>query len=149
MTATTESSTTRERSIIYIVSVILLVVMVIIGLVTFASARESQRAAELADELIAALEDEGARVPSQDTIVGVFGDDGGAVCAADPGDGLVAATLFAQLTNGAAGPGTRPVIADSRVVQGSRLVIEIYCPDKLDDFEQAVADLDLSDEVAG
>jgi Tfp pilus assembly protein PilX len=149
MTSTMETSTRRERSVIYIVSIVLLVVMLIIGLVTFASARESQRAAELADELTAALEAEGARVPSQDAIIGVFGDDGGAVCAADPGDGLVAATLFAQLTNGAAGPGMRPVIADSRVVQGSRLVIETYCPDKLADFEQAVADLDLNDEVAG
>jgi Tfp pilus assembly protein PilX len=149
MTTTFQPSTRRQRLIIYITAVVLLVVMLIIGLVTFASARESQRASELADELIAALEEEGATVPSRDTIIRVFGDDGGAVCAADPGDGLIAATLFAQLTNGAAGPGTRPVIADSRVVQGSRLVIETYCPDKLENFQQSVEDLELSDEVAG
>ena len=50
----------------------------------------------------------------------VLGDDGGATCA-DPNEALSRATLLAQLTNGAAGPGIRPVIADSRVVKGQLL----------------------------
>ena len=39
------------------------------------------------------------------------------------------------------GPGARPVIADSRVVQGQLLIIKIYCPDKLADFQEYVDDL--------
>ena len=149
MTTTVEPSTGRQRSIMYITSIVLLVALMVGGLFAFRSARESQRAAEKADELIAALEDQGARVPSRDAIIGVFGDDGGAICAADPGTGLVKAILFSELTNGAAGPGMRPVIADSRVVRGSLLVIQTYCPDKLGDIQQIVDDLDLDDEVAG
>ena len=48
---------------------------------------------------------------------------------------LSRATLLAQLTNGASGPGIRPVIADSRVVQGELLVIKVYCPDELEEFQ--------------
>ena len=76
----------------------------------------------------------------------VLGDDGGATCA-DPNDALSRAVLFTQLANGAAGPGARPVIADSRVVQGQLLIIQIYCPDELEDFQEFVDDLK-TDDVA-
>ena len=49
--------------------------------------------------------------------------------------------LFSQLTNGAAGPGTRPVIADSRIVMGQLLIIKIYCPDELPSFQKFVDNL--------
>ena len=76
----------------------------------------------------------------------MLGDDGGATCA-DPNDALSRAILLSQLTNGATGPGMRPVIADSRVVQGQLLIIEIYCPDELEDFKAYVDDLK-TDDVA-
>jgi hypothetical protein len=60
-------------------------------------------------------------------VVRVLGDDGGAICD-DPNSALKKAILYGQLTNGAAGPGIRPVIADNRVVQGELAVIKIYCP---------------------
>ena len=74
----------------------------------------------------------------------VLGDDGGATCA-DPNDALTRAILLSQLANGAAGPGARPVIADSRVVQGQLLIIQVYCPDELEDFKQFVEDLKTDD----
>ena len=77
----------------------------------------------------------------------VLGDDGGPTCD-DPNDALRRAILLAQLANGATGPGSRPVIADSRVFQGQVLIIEIYCPDELDDFQAFVDDLK-TDDVAG
>ena len=40
------------------------------------------------------------------------------------------------------------MIADSRVFQGQLLIIEIYCPDELDDFRAFVEDLE-TDDVAG
>ena len=143
-----ETQSSRERSWIYLVSCLVLVVLVVVALVAFRSARETQRAQEKADELIAALEDAGARTPDRDQIVRVLGDDGGAACA-NPNAALTRAALLSQLANGATGPGARPVIADSRAVKGQLLIIEVYCPDELDDFREFVDDLKTDDGASG
>ncbi|WP_199834590.1 MULTISPECIES: hypothetical protein [unclassified Streptomyces] len=44
-------------------------------------------------------------------------------------------------SNGATGPGQRPVISDDRAVEAERIVLKVYCPDKLDEFEEELADL--------
>src|SRR5690349_22330176 len=125
----------------------LLAVFVVIGLFTFSSASSSRKANDKADQLITALQDQGAqRVPSKDQIVRVLGDDGGALCD-DPGAALRKATLYSMMANGAAGPGMRPVIADTRVVQGQLAVIQVYCPDELEDFKSYVSDLKYDDVV--
>jgi Tfp pilus assembly protein FimT len=147
MSTATESQTRRERTWIYYTSLIILGLMVVAALIAFRGARETREAQDKADQLIAALEEAGARTPSRDQIVRVLGDDGGATCA-NPNDALSRAVLLSQLTNGASGPGARPVIADSRVVQGQLLIIEIYCPDELEEFQQFVDDL-ATDGVAG
>jgi hypothetical protein len=99
----------------------------------YRSAQSSQQAEDKANQLIAALQKAGVRVvPSQEQIVRVLGDDGGAICK-DPGSTLRKALLFSQLTNGAGGPGIRPVVVDSRIFKGELLVIQIYCPDELAD----------------
>lgn len=134
----------ERRTWIYWAALGLLVVMAVIALLTFSAARSTATARDKADELIAALEAAGARAPSQDQVVRVLGDDGGAICE-DPGDALRRATLHGMLTNGATGPGQRPVIADERTVLFQLLVVSIYCPDELEDFEDAVDDLDLED----
>jgi len=72
--------------------------------------------------------------------VRVLGTDGGATCE-NPNDALSRAVLFTQLANGAAGPGARPVIVDSKVFRGQLLVIQIYCPDELPQFQQPVESL--------
>ena len=142
-----ESQTKRERTWIYYTALAILVVMVVIALITFRGAKETREAQDKADELISALEDAGARTPEKDQVVRVLGDDGGATCT-NPNKALSRAILHSQLTNGATGPGMRPVIADSRVVKGQLLIIEIYCPDELDDFKAYVDDLK-TDDVAG
>ncbi|WP_406035555.1 hypothetical protein OG801_09915 [Nocardioides sp. NBC_00163] len=147
MSTPTETQSTRERSWIYITALVVLGVLVVAGLIAFSSARETRNAEEKADELIAALEDAGARTPDRDQIVRVLGEDGGATCE-NPNDALSRAILLSQLSNGATGPGARPVVADSRVFQGQKLIIEIYCPDELDDFNEFVDDLE-TDDVAG
>jgi hypothetical protein len=147
MTATVEETQTpRERSWIYVTVCVVLGLMVVGSLVVFRGARETVQAQDKAEELIAALEDAGARTPDRDQIVRVLGDDGGATCD-NPNDALSRAILLSQLTNGASGPGARPVIADSRVVQGQLLIIEIYCPDELEDFQEFADDLK-TDDVA-
>lgn len=147
MSAVVETQDKRERSWIYITAWILLGVMGIAALIAFSSARETAQAQDKADELIAAIEDAGATAPSKDQIVRVLGDDGGATCQ-DPNEALSRAALLAQLSNGASGPGARPVIADSRVFRGQLLIIEVYCPDELEDFQEFVDDLK-TDDVAG
>jgi Tfp pilus assembly protein FimT len=148
MSTAVETQSKRERNWIYITACIILGALVIAGLIAFSSARETRQAQEKADELIAALQDAGARTPDQDQIVRVLGEDGGATCA-DPNKALSRATLLAQLTNGATGPGVRPVIADSRAVQGQLLIIEIYCPEELQDFQAFVDDLKTDDVASG
>ena len=147
MSTATESQTRRERTWIYYTSLVILGLMVVAALITFRGAKETRQAQDKADQLIAALEEAGARTPSRDQIVRVLGDDGGATCA-NPNNALSRAVLLSQLMNGASGPGARPVIADSRVVQGQLLIIEIYCPDELEEFQQFVDDLE-TDSVAG
>jgi len=136
-----ESQSPRERSWIYITASVILVVLAVWAVLAFSSARETQRAQDKADQLTAALKDAGAvRTPDQDQIVRVLGDDGGATCS-DPNDALSRATLLSLLANGATGPGARPVIADSRALKGQLLIIQVYCPDELNDFQKFVNDL--------
>jgi Tfp pilus assembly protein FimT len=148
MTTPVENQSPRERSWIYFAACAILAVMVIWGIFAFSSARETRRAQDKADELIAALQDAGARTPDQDQVVRVLGDDGGATCA-NPNKALSRATLFSLLTNGATGPGARPVIADSRVVQGQLLIMQTYCPDELEEFQKFVDDLKTDDVASG
>ncbi len=135
-----ESSTKRERSVLYIVSMVLLVVFAVIGVLMFKSARDTQQALDKADQLIASINEAGGTAPSREQIARVLGEDGGAVCA-NPNEALSRAILFSQLANGASGPGSRPVITDSRLFQGELRIIQIYCPEELDEFQKFVDEL--------
>ena len=147
MTVTQKSSTNENRTV-YIVSGIVVVALMIIALLTFRSGKESEQAEQMANQLITALTAAGARAPSQEQVVRLLGDDGGAVCD-DPSGSLRKGILLGQLMNGAAGPGMRPVIADKRVVRGQLLVLQIYCPDELPRFQEFVDRLNLSDTATG
>ncbi|WP_286928719.1 MULTISPECIES: hypothetical protein [Aeromicrobium] len=148
MSTHTENQSSRERSWIYITACVLLAGAAIVAVLLFEDVRESNRAQDRADELITALEEAGVtQTPDRDRIVRVLGDDGGAVCD-DPNGALRRATFFSMLTNGAAGPGTRPVIADSRAVQGQLLIMEVYCPDELDEFREFAEDLKTDEHVS-
>jgi Tfp pilus assembly protein FimT len=147
MSTATETQSTRERGWIFITALVLLGVITLAGVLAFSQGRENARALTKADELIAALEDAGARAPDRDQVARVLGDDGGATCE-NPNEALSRSVLLSQLANGASGPGARPVIADSRVFRGQLLIIEIYCPDELADFQEFVDDLK-TDDVAG
>jgi Tfp pilus assembly protein FimT len=147
MSTPAETQTPRERSWIFITVLVLLGVITLGGVLAFEEGIDNAQAQNKANELVDALEASGARTPDPDQVARVLGDDGGATCE-DPNEALSRAVLLSQLTNGATGPGTRPVIADSRVVQGQLLILEIYCPDELDDFKAFVDDLK-TDDVAG
>ena len=146
MSTVNENQDHRERSWLYITCWVVLIALVVGGLIAFRSATETKNANDKADQLITELKAASARTPDKDQIVRVLGDDGGATCA-DPNDALSRSILLSQLTNGATGPGARPVIADSRVFKGQLLIIKIYCPDELKDFQQFVDGLK-TDDVA-
>ena len=67
----------------------------------------------------------------------------------DPSGSLRKGILLGQLMNGAAGPGMRPIISDSRVVKGQLLALKVYCPNKLPSFQEFVDNLNLGDNVKG
>ena len=143
-----ESSTKRSRSVVYIVAMVLLVVFAVVALLSFRSARETQQSLAKADQLIAEINAAGGTAPSREQIARVLGDDGGAVCA-NPNDALSRATFHSQLTNGATGPGNRPVIVNDRVAKGELAIIKIYCPDQLAEFQQFIDDLNTYNSGGG
>jgi Tfp pilus assembly protein FimT len=139
------SDTTSKRSlIIYLVAGAVLVVLGTVALVSFHETRETNRAQERAAQLSAELTAAGLRVPTTDQIVRVLGDDGGAVCA-NPQNALRRGVLYGMLTNGAGGPGQRPVLADNKVVQGQLMIMKVYCPQYVERFQEVIDDLKLTD----
>jgi hypothetical protein len=134
--------------IIYWVLAGIALVLVVIGLITWSGAKEDQEARDKAAELTSKLEAAGLRAPrDQDIIVRTLGTDGGAVCD-NPASALGRALAYDQLTNGAAQVGRRPIIADSRLIQGEALIIETYCPEELEEFRDKFDDLKTDDVIA-
>ena len=138
----------RTRRTTWLVFTVIFILLTALGLLFFRSTASTERAREKAGQLSAEFASAGLRVPSTDQIVNVLGDDGGATCD-DPNSALKRGALLGALTNGAAGPGQRPVIADNKAVQGQLLVIKVYCPKELDEFRQTVEDLKLDNVAKG
>lgn len=127
------------------VIIVVIVALAVVGLITYGFAQHNEQAQAKAQQLTEELRRQGIRVPaSQDTIVNALGTDGGPICA-DPGAALRKALFDQQLVNGAAFVGQRPVIGEVRLVDGAVTVLEVYCPDKVDAFRDAVADYRLDD----
>ena len=76
-----------------------------------------------------------------------LGTDGGAVC--ETPDTFAKAFLKLQLSNGAAGPGQRPVRVANQTLKGELLIIQTYCPKKLSEFQKFVNTLNFADVVRG
>ena len=135
-----------EHHWIWIGAGALLLVVTIIAVIVFNYPSDDEVASEKADELIAEFRVNDIYVPDKDVIVGMFGDDGGAVCDSADSD-LGFAGLNQQLANGAAQVGIRPVTVADNVLDGELLVIQIYCPEHEDDFLDYVEDLDFEDVI--
>jgi hypothetical protein len=144
MSTPEETQTDSERKLLYTVVGCVVIALVIVGLILFSSAKQSKEADAKADEFIAALVAAGAPAPPKDEVVRVFGTDGGATCD-DPNDALKRATLNSMLSNGAAGPGLRPVVFDRRYLAGQLLVLKVYCPDELPSMQKFVDGLQSGD----
>jgi uncharacterized membrane protein len=143
---TSTDTTKNTRRATYIVIGAVFLVLLIVALIAFNSNKETQAANQKADQLIATLDQAGLPTPSKDQVVRVLGDDGGTVCA-DPNLALKKAIMYGLATNGAAGPGLRPVIADNRLVQAGLAVVKTYCPDELSEFPQTADQFKTADLV--
>ncbi|WP_406090032.1 hypothetical protein [Kitasatospora purpeofusca] len=131
---------------IYLGAIVLLVGMLITGLLTYTQLHQTNEANRKAEQLSSALSAAGYPVPSQNQIVHTLGEDGGAVCE-DPANALKQAQWNYGMSNGAAGPGQRPVLSDREVVFAESIVLSVYCPDKLAAIKDKIADLKLDDTV--
>ncbi|OIJ64244.1 hypothetical protein [Streptomyces mangrovisoli] len=129
-----------EHRWLYIGAIVLLVALAVIGLIRYERVRTTNEAHNKANELSGELIAAGFPAPNTDNLVRALGDDGGLACS-DPTSALRSALWKINMSNGAAGPGIRPVIADKRVVEAGALVLKVYCPDKLHDLQDKIDDL--------
>jgi hypothetical protein len=136
----------RQRRIAYIALGIIFLLLAGGALLAYKTAETNAEAEQKADQFVNELAAHNLRTPTREQVIGVLGDDGGALCH-DPASGLSRGILYGQLTNGAGGPGARPVIVDNKVVQGQLIAIKVYCPEKLDDFTEVVNDLKYANVV--
>ncbi|RFC76930.1 hypothetical protein [Streptomyces sp. AcE210] len=131
---------------IYVCAILLLLALVVVGIIQYDSVKTTddahKKADRLADELVAA----GYSRPDTGGIVRTLGTDGGNVCD-DPGSALKSGLWKIHLSNGAGGPGQRPVISDRRAVEAEAIVLGVYCPGKLDKIQDKVDDLRTDDTV--
>ncbi|MFF8834157.1 hypothetical protein [Streptomyces sp. NPDC015130] len=135
-----------EHKWIYWGAIVILVGLLITGLVKYTAVKRNNETLSKANQLQQELTKAGYPSPDTDTIERLLGTDGGAVCE-DPGSALKTALWKIQQANGAAGPGMRPVITDTKAVEVERIVLQVYCPDEIDDFEDSLDDLDTDDTV--
>jgi hypothetical protein len=142
-----EPASSTDRDWIYWVIGAVVLVLVVIGLITYSGKKETQEAQDKAQQLTQKLEQAGLPVPEdQDIIIRSLGTDGGNVCD-NPASALGKATLVDQITNGADFVGRRPVIIDRDVLLGEALILETYCPDKLEDYREKIDELKTDDTL--
>ncbi|MFD9607945.1 hypothetical protein ACFWWS_01100 [Streptomyces sp. NPDC059083] len=135
-----------EHKVIYWGTIVILVALVVTGLVRYSAVRTNQKTESKAHQLQEALVRAGYPSPDTDTVERLLGTDGGQVCE-QPGNALKTALWKIQQSNGATGPGMRPVISDTKAVEAERIVLQVYCPDQLDEFDDQVDDLKTDDTV--
>ncbi|MBC7300046.1 MAG: hypothetical protein H5T78_03725 [Nocardia sp.] len=141
---TTGDAPERKRRWIYLTTGVLLVVFALTGLFTFTAIRDNTRATAKAEQLRGELVAAGLPAPDVSVIANALGDDGGSVCH-DPGSPMIKAKYQASITNGAAGPGQRPVIGPRDLTDAVALTIATYCPDRLPDYLSHLDTLKLDD----
>jgi hypothetical protein len=139
-------SDSAMRTTYWILGVVL-VILCIIGLLTYGAKEADAEAEQKAQELTQKFEAAGLTVPAdQDIFVRSFGTDGGNVCD-NPANALGRATLLDSLTNGASHVGRRAVIIDANILRGEALILETYCPDELQEFRDKLGDLKTDDTI--
>jgi hypothetical protein len=138
----------RTRRTTYVVLAVVFLLLAGVVLFAYGTSKSTSQAEQKADQFVAELAAAGLRTPSKEQVVQILGDDGGATCA-NPNSALKRGMLLGELTNGAAGPGIRPIIADNKVVQGQLLIIKVYCPIEAEEFAKFVENLRYGPVITG
>ncbi|MEU1207088.1 hypothetical protein [Nocardia sp. NPDC005825] len=135
------------RRMVYLAVGVSLAAIAVAGVIVFQQTRShDDDSMSKARELSSRLEAAGLAAPDPTTIADTLGKDGGLVCQ-DPSSPLIKARYRASISNGASGPGARPVIADDDVLKATALAITTYCPDELASYLKSVGDLKTGDTV--
>lgn len=145
MTTPTEQFEDELKPFYWVIGLLLLI-LVVIGLVTYSGQKESEAANQKAAELTAKYVAAGLTPPDKNIIIRTLGDDGGNICD-NPANGLGVALVNDQLTNGGSHVGRRPVIASTTSLEGQRLILETYCPDELADFQEELSEYKTDDTI--
>lgn len=125
-----------------------LLILCVIGLITYSGQKQTAQAEAKAQELTARYDAAGLTAPNQKILVRTLGTDGGNICA-NPANSLGIALLKGQLSNGAAQVGVRPVIADPISLKGQRIILEVYCPDELAELVEKIEDFKTDNTIEG
>jgi hypothetical protein len=139
MTASEGGVPQERRKWIYLGTLVVLVGLAVWGGLVFHQNQVNADAKNKATQLKSRLEHAGLPAPDAQVIADSLGTDGGIVCQ-NPSDPLVKADYQAAISNGASGPGNRPVIGDSDVAEAVSLTIATYCPDNLGSWLKHVRD---------
>jgi len=127
-----------QRITTYIILGVIGLGLLITALFVFDTARgATPEAKDKAAKAITALNSAGISTPTQRQLALTLGEDGGIVCA-NPTGALSQGLARLDMSNGAGGPGQRPVNVTRRVVAGERILIQVYCPSKLAEFDTFV-----------
>jgi hypothetical protein len=135
-----------RRKWIYLGTLVVLVGLAIWGGFVFHQNAVNSEAKSKASQLKTRLENAGLPAPDSQVIADALGTNGGQVCQ-DPSDPLIKARYQAAISNGATGPGMRPIIGDPDVAKAVSLVIATYCPDNLGNWLKQVSDLKLENST--
>lgn len=138
--------TTDSHKRTYLVVGIAFVALLVVGQLLWRGPQKNAEASAKAQQLISAFELAGLQAPSEQQIVGTRGVDGGPVCKTDF-DELVQSNLNTLLANGAAQVGARGVIIDAKLVKGEGIVLGVYCPERLPEYEAFVKNLKTADLI--
>jgi hypothetical protein len=146
MTASEGGAGLDTRKWIYLGTLIVLIGLAIGGGFVFHWNAVNAEANDKAAQLKSRLEQAGLPAPDQQVIASALGTDGSAVCQ-NPSNPLIKARYQAAISNGASGPGNRPIIGDPDVAKAISLVIATYCPDNLGNWLKQVGDLKLENST--
>ncbi|MGN6693716.1 MAG: hypothetical protein ACTHN0_06025 [Aquihabitans sp.] len=120
--------------------------LLVVMMVTFDYDKQNREADRKADQLIALYEKRGLPAPAdKDQIARVLGDDAAVVCK-PLGNGVDLGTLKTRL--GVGGEFYfRSTRVDAKALIGLESIVQVYCPDELDDIHDFLDGFKLEDDL--
>ncbi|MBN8867196.1 MAG: hypothetical protein J0H98_06555 [Solirubrobacterales bacterium] len=137
-----------SHRLLYTLVGVVIGVLIVVGILAYESGKDDKAAREKAEKLSKLYQAHGIGENQDiDQMVAVYGNDGGYACQVD--ESALEATVNEMLSAGAGGVGGRPVLGDSKLVQSTALMMEVYCPDRLKAIRGYIDDLETDDTIDG